>query len=232
MRGPSGSHAVGIHDARLPDTVGGHRVRLFYPTRKSGPEPRGRARWLPRSLGPGFGDETLYGVMRYLRIPLPGLLAGLLKPVASQPLNAGLDVEILSGEDFPDQWPLVMFSHGLAGGIAFYSIACIDLASRGYVVAAVEHSDGSPMNSFFGSERNQVLFRFYGGPEVDGPEWEFRNKQLRTRVDDLDTLREALRSASRPDGVPLLPLESPRVSKGPNLVGRIDFSRVSVAGHS
>ncbi|KXZ55905.1 hypothetical protein GPECTOR_2g1456 [Gonium pectorale] len=39
--------------------------------------------------------------------------------------------------------PVVIFSHGLAGTRNAYSSICIDLASRGYVVMALEHSDGS-----------------------------------------------------------------------------------------
>jgi platelet-activating factor acetylhydrolase len=232
MRGPSGPYAVGVHDARLRDAAGGHRLRLFYPAANGGAQPRGNARWLTRSLGASPGHETLYGALRYVRAPLPGLLAGLLAPVANRQLHAGLDVELLPAEGGRERWPLVLFSHGLAGSTGFYNITCIDLASRGYVVAAVEHSDGSPMNAFFGSERRQVLFHFYGGPDVDGPEWDFRNKQLTTRVDDFDALREELRAASKPGGEPLIPLDRRVVSKGPNLVGRIDLDDIYVAGHS
>ena len=39
--------------------------------------------------------------------------------------------------------PVVVFSHGLAACRTSYSYVCTDLASRGYIVAAVEHGDGS-----------------------------------------------------------------------------------------
>ncbi|KAG2500884.1 hypothetical protein HYH03_001644 [Edaphochlamys debaryana] len=39
--------------------------------------------------------------------------------------------------------PVVIFSHGIAGTRNAYSSICIELASRGYVVMALEHSDGS-----------------------------------------------------------------------------------------
>ena len=35
--------------------------------------------------------------------------------------------------------PVVMFSHGVAGMRTTYSAACCDLASHGYLVAAIEH---------------------------------------------------------------------------------------------
>ncbi|XP_041346887.1 platelet-activating factor acetylhydrolase-like [Gigantopelta aegis] len=42
-------------------------------------------------------------------------------------------------------FPVVVFSHGLSGHFFAYSGICSDLASHGYVVAAVEHKDGSAL---------------------------------------------------------------------------------------
>ncbi|EEH52996.1 uncharacterized protein MICPUCDRAFT_21883, partial [Micromonas pusilla CCMP1545] len=39
--------------------------------------------------------------------------------------------------------PLVVFSHGLAGTRTMYAALCTSLASQGYLVAAIEHRDGS-----------------------------------------------------------------------------------------
>jgi predicted dienelactone hydrolase len=36
-------------------------------------------------------------------------------------------------------FPVVVYSHGLGSNRASYSIVCYELASRGFVVAAIEH---------------------------------------------------------------------------------------------
>ncbi|KAF8639716.1 hypothetical protein AX17_000978 [Amanita inopinata Kibby_2008] len=42
-----------------------------------------------------------------------------------------------------DQWPLVIFSHGLGGSRTAYSHLCSRLAASGKVVLAIEHRDGT-----------------------------------------------------------------------------------------
>lgn len=43
----------------------------------------------------------------------------------------------------PAQFPVMVFSHGLGGMRTTYSYICADIASHGWVVAAIEHRDGS-----------------------------------------------------------------------------------------
>ena len=43
------------------------------------------------------------------------------------------------GRTPPKQFPVIVFSHGLQAMRTIYSGICCDIASHGYVVAAVEH---------------------------------------------------------------------------------------------
>jgi dienelactone hydrolase len=215
-----------VHDARLPDAAGGHRVRLLYPA-APGSTGRGPARWLPRSHT--LIDETALGIMRFIRAPLAPLLALLVAPVAASRVEHARSDPALASPP-PGGWPVVLFSHGLGGSIAAYSLLCMDLASYGRVVAVCEHTDGSSFSAFVGSGRRNLPYRRYRGAEKDGPEWPFRHAMLETRLDDLDATLAALRSATAPAGAALEPLDAD--AEAPTLTGGLNCDDVQVAGHS
>lgn len=85
-----------------------------------------------------------------------------------------------------DRFPVVVFSHGISGNRFFYSTFCASLASHGFVVAALEHRDGSSCytyelqrNSEGQLERKPVEMRKLPHTEE---EYAMRIDQVRQRV--------------------------------------------------
>ncbi|CAG7848628.1 SubName: Full=Uncharacterized protein {ECO:0000313/EMBL:CCA70463.1} [Serendipita indica DSM 11827] len=104
-------------------------VQVFYPCEK----PQSRR---------AFGVEWLHRVLTLDILPYRLLLSAIIKmPLfRDTPLKAHPDGA---------EWPLVIFSHGLAGTRTTYSQICSRIAAQGYVVLAIEHRDGTGPSSIY-----------------------------------------------------------------------------------
>ena len=79
-----------------------------------------------------------------------------------------------------------MFSHGLGAFRSAYNGVCIDLASHGYVIAAVEHKDGSACTSLYRipghgvkeGDYNQYVDEWIPHLKPGDDEFSLRNKQV------------------------------------------------------
>jgi predicted dienelactone hydrolase len=87
--------------------------------------------WYPAQIPAGTAIETVY------KMPVPGgqMLNG--SPTIDIPDKALRDAAPLTGKTFP----LVVVSHGYPGSRYFLSYLTANLASKGYVVAAIDHTD-------------------------------------------------------------------------------------------
>jgi platelet-activating factor acetylhydrolase len=153
-----------------------------------------------------------------------------------------------------EAWPLVLFSHGLTGTATTYSALCMHLASRGRVVLALEHRDGSGAATFprmYNGMRRTL--RYVSPAEViwpDGATSPDANRwtaggynsevALRLRADQLEFRRrelyEALHAVSLLNKGEVLQsaLEVPsgRAVDLRSWAGAVDDSHVDLVGHS
>ena len=93
--------------------------------------------WYPATLPPGAVEQVTY------ESPMPGTPAAGAAKSFKVPGKALRDAPPATGERFP----LVVVSHGYPGSRTFLTYLTENLASKGYVVAAIDHTD-----SVFGAQ--------------------------------------------------------------------------------
>lgn len=218
--GPAALSALGTtQDAAVPIPTGGSTVgtRLVQMVDSLRHDPfSGNATkrelmvrfWYPASAGENCHPATYTSpeVWSYFSqltgVPLPEVRT-----------NSCLDAPIAEGSH-----PVVVFTHGYTGTFTDYTFLFEDLASRGYVVAAVDHTyeatavefpDGRLVKSVFGSHLSESTWR-RDEQSISGA-LSVRLKDMAFVVDQLNRLT--------------------RDTHGP-FAGRFDLDKVAVAGHS
>jgi predicted dienelactone hydrolase len=124
-----GSYAVGV---RTVDLLHVRQVDILHFDKEKGTAPLYDRPlkvevWYPATLTPGQVESTVY------EMAMPGPQSAPLRI----PGKALRDANPLQGQQFP----LVIVSHGYPGSRIFLSYLTEHLASRGYVVAAIDHTD-------------------------------------------------------------------------------------------
>jgi len=133
-------------------------------------------------------------------------------PLPAVTTNSCLEAPIADGPH-----PVVVFTHGYTGTFTDYTFLFEDLASRGYVVASVDHTyeatavqfaDGRFLHSGFGSH--------LGGKMIEDEE--SLAFALSVRLDDLKFVAADLDRLNRSVGSPFR--------------GKLDVNHMAIAGHS
>jgi len=199
---PTGPNRVGTRIVDLVDdtrtdpfeTKGGKRevlVRFWYPT-----SDHGGCRPAP------YTDPAVWEIFSEL----------LIQPLPTVQTNSCLDAPTRDGA-----YPVVVFTHGYTGTFTDDTFLFEDLASRGYIVASVEHSheatavaypDGRIVKSLFGSHLNET--------------------------GDMDSATLDTAESARLSDVRFVVGELTRLSNNAAspFAGHLDTSSVAVAGHS
>lgn len=230
-----GPNAVGCTDFMMDHTVEGTFFRLYYPCiAQESPE---RPDWIPnREYFCGLAD--FMNINRTISERIFNYLFGSFKIPAAW--NAPFKPN--------GKYPVVVFSHGLGAFRTLYTAICAELASHGFIVAAVEHRDESASATYFYQEKpeaerqevspggspeapdNLVAEWMYYRPLKPGElEFPLRNKQVKQRAEEctraLGKLFE-INSGNAVDNVLRTGFD------WMSLQDSMDLCRIAVMGHS
>ncbi|KAK4528918.1 hypothetical protein GAYE_SCF66G6866 [Galdieria yellowstonensis] len=126
-----------------------------------------------------------------------------------------------------EPWPVVLFSHGLFANRLSYSALCAEIASHGYIVAAVDHTDGSVPLVYF-KDGDFLNYRKLTAEEreTSAVSQTIRILQAHRRVADLQVLLASLKVLNEgQENVVNLP---PPL----DFRGKLNLKDVTVMGHS
>lgn len=181
----------GCADLMTEYSCDGSFIRLYYPTSLSHIKEHS-ARWIPWLAD----DIYLEGFARVLKI-----WKFVLKFVIWL-LAGNIHIPVVRNAEVRQEGrklPVIVFSHGLGTSRFFYSTVCVELASYGFVVAAVEHRDESASASYYYKSEDMrtnaipswIKFKVIGlGPG----HYPARSKQVAKRVQEcrrvIDTLEK------------------------------------------
>uniref|UniRef100_A0A8C8C218 Platelet-activating factor acetylhydrolase n=1 Tax=Oncorhynchus tshawytscha TaxID=74940 RepID=A0A8C8C218_ONCTS len=210
-----GPNAVGCSDFMMDHT--GTFFRLYYPCVAS--EDAEKPDWIP-------SKEYFYGLADFMNINrgLSELIFNYL--FGSFKIPAAMNAPYKQN----GKCPVVVFSHGLGAFRTLYSAICAELASQGFIVAAVEHRDESAAATFFYHGKTEEPEEKEEESLKPGEsEFPLRNKQVLQRADEcikaLDILIK-INSGKKMENV--LGTEFDWMT----LANSMDLCRIAVMGHS
>lgn len=200
---PTGPYAVGIVDRELVDEARGRRlmVSIWYPATEGGtPAPLTRH---PDEVTTALGNLS----------SLPGVLFQHLRYFT---LAASERVPLLT-DGVP--FPVLVFSHGMVGLRLQSSPMLQELASWGYVVVALDHTDAAAVTVFPSGEARFYNLESFGITAADGePDKPLMDERVfPVWVADQRFVYDALETWALND---------------PLLAGKLDLTRIGSFGHS
>ncbi|XP_054855788.1 platelet-activating factor acetylhydrolase 2, cytoplasmic [Eublepharis macularius] len=217
-----GPHAVGCTDVMVGQNQKGLFFRLFYPcVSQEGAE---QPSWIPRY-------EYYCGLADYMNLNRKWCAPLLSVTFGSCRIPVSWDSPLKPSNS---KYPLIIFSHGLGAFRTVYSSICAEMASRGFLVMALEHRDRSASATYFckGEPEASVQEEWlsYQGVPKDQKEFRFRNPQLHQRANECIRGLKLIRNID--SGKAVINLLHTDFDLSSSLKDNVDLSRVSVMGHS
>ncbi len=233
-----GVYEVGAVRARVKSTL--PACQFFYPVDYI-PSRDKRKR---RKRVPYFRKEAVDGLLDFLG----GFGDGLMQMLQEKPHPCyyGVDPLVSLEKEEQNEFPLVVFSHGLSGTMEMYSQLCSQIASTGCVVVAIEHEEGSASyaerladtDNDTGDDGVVIPYRRAGVDFSKVPytrDWEtnFRAPMLEQRVKEVQNICEFFQEQPH-NNITFVQVEG--LEKSSLLIERIvsitDPSNLHLVGHS
>lgn len=135
--------------------------------------------------------------------------------------------------DSEKKFPVIIFSHGYGATRFLSSTIGIELASRGFVVASLEHRDSSPCTTYYyesaeAAKEDKRTWIPHMSLKFGPDHYKIRNEQLKKRTGDVLKLLDYLELLNRGEASNILKSEMDlNVFKD-----RLDLSSICMMGHS
>ncbi|XP_020849593.1 platelet-activating factor acetylhydrolase [Phascolarctos cinereus] len=214
-----GSYSVGCTDLMFDFTAKGSLLRLYYPSQD---DEYHSTLWIP-SKEYFLGVSNFLGLRKFMGKFIAYIFGSVTTPANwNAPLRTG------------EKYPLIIFSHGLGAFRTIYSAIGIDLASHGFIIAAVEHRDESASATFyfeneFAVERDNKSWIPYRHLHSQDMEYPQRHKQVLQRAEECSKALNLMLDINDGKTVKNV-LHSPFDLQ--QLKDAIDGKKIAVMGHS
>ncbi|XP_006815950.1 platelet-activating factor acetylhydrolase-like [Saccoglossus kowalevskii] len=225
-----GPFLVGCFDVMTGHSAEGSFLRLYYPTNvKSNnvrPDKSQHPLWLPKKkYGIGYAE--------FIK-----LSSGVMKSWMSWLFDSYRVPAYWNSPLLPSQhkssFPVMVFSHGLGANRTTYTTICLEMASQGFVVAAVEHRDKSASATYYlhpSDEGTDLVEEWvpYERPVPGEDEFPLRSRQVNHRADECVKALNLLEQLNSGENITNMMDNECNFHQ---FKGRLDFSKIAVSGHS
>lgn len=224
---------------------------LYYPATAQQTRSKPRHHWIPKPIaitGEGylrFGGINNIITNSIVTGALWGLAGGITIPAKVDVPLTEATVALETQDDFNIQMlpethlglPVMIFSHGFASSRTDYTHYLGELASRGYLVAAIEHRDGSGPGSVVMKEDLQRIAypikESHIAPNPDLDTASFKKAQLDFRQAEVQETIRVLREINDGHGENVFKNNARREGQFlKDWQGRLDMQEVTMGGHS
>ncbi|XP_060522392.1 platelet-activating factor acetylhydrolase-like isoform X2 [Cylas formicarius] len=219
-------------DVMFDYTKEGPFVRFYYPTRVDSSfkdQSKTWIQWLPH-------DNYLVGIARVIM-----LYSFLLRIVFWWSDGIKIPAQYGAKPRTEEKLKCVIMSHGLGANRFFYSNICCELASRGFLVVALEHKDQSACYTYYfqnasDAENDRKINLEFRYIKFGRDHYEKRNEQLKVRAAEFCAVLDYLIGLQRGEAPRNIMRNAPDVASADvileDFAGHLDLDSVTVMGHS